>query len=71
MEKKIFEQLAAGPFPKTVTQGATIKYVKKFKALGLLKAVVDSPAKGRYNAGQHAVAVVLGVTEAGRAALVR
>jgi hypothetical protein len=68
MEKKIFEQLAAGPFPKTVTQGATIQYVKKFKDRGWLDAVIDSPAKG-YNAGQHTIAVVKGVTDAGRAAL--
>jgi|EndMetStandDraft_2_1072991.scaffolds.fasta_scaffold894102_2 hypothetical protein len=69
MEKNIFAQLAAGPFPKTVTHGATIQYVKKFLARGWLDAVVDSSAKGRYNAGQHTVAVIRGVTDAGRAAL--
>jgi len=50
MEKNIFAQLAAGPFPKTVTHGATIQYVKKFKDRGWLDAIVESPAKG-YNAG--------------------
>jgi hypothetical protein len=69
MEKKILEQLAAGPFPKTVTHGATIQYIKKFKDRGWVDAEIASPAKGKYNAGQHAVAVVRGITDAGRAAL--
>jgi hypothetical protein len=70
MEKNIFAQLAAGPFPKTVTHGATIQYVKKFKDRGWLDAIIESPAKG-YNAGQHAVAVVKGLTDAGRAQLAK
>lgn len=69
MEKKIFAQLAAGPFPRTVTDGATINCVKKFIARGWLDGAVDSASKGRYTHGQHAVALVRGVTEAGLAVL--
>ena len=69
MEMKVFAQLAAGPFPRTITQGATINLVKKFKERGWLDAIVDSPSKGKYTQGQHSVAVVRGVTAEGLAAL--